>query len=165
MACGTHCTEGGAALRGTRSRAREAGASTGMRPTASNGRVVAQGGHASVHKAPLSARRSDRPGRSLGTAVRCLTHRCCCCDLPNRTAADTPPATSFGASVVRPTAHTGAGETTADAGHTEGGSEFSLAVRGRNVLIISKTNSGKSWLAGLLCERLILHGYSLLLSS
>ena len=33
--------------------------------------------------------------------------------------------------------------------------------RGRNFLIIGETNSGKSWLAGLLCERLILHGYSL----
>ena len=46
-------------------------------------------------------------------------------------------------------------------GHTEDDREFSLAVRGRNVLIIGETNSGKSWLAGLLCERLILHGYSL----
>jgi soluble P-type ATPase len=46
-------------------------------------------------------------------------------------------------------------------GHTEDNREFSLAVRGRNVLIIGETNSGKSWLAGLLCERLILHGYSL----
>jgi hydroxymethylpyrimidine pyrophosphatase-like HAD family hydrolase len=46
-------------------------------------------------------------------------------------------------------------------GHTEDGREFSLAVRGRNVLIMGETNSGKSWLTGLLCERLILHGYSL----
>jgi hydroxymethylpyrimidine pyrophosphatase-like HAD family hydrolase len=46
-------------------------------------------------------------------------------------------------------------------GHTDDGREFSLAVRGRNVLIVGETNSGKSWLAGLLCERLILHGYSL----
>jgi uncharacterized protein DUF87 len=46
-------------------------------------------------------------------------------------------------------------------GRTEDGREFSLAVRGRNVLIVGETNSGKSWLAGLLCERLILHGYSL----
>jgi hypothetical protein len=36
-----------------------------------------------------------------------------------------------------------------------------LAVLGRNMLITGETNSGKSWLAGLLCERLILHGYSL----
>ena len=46
-------------------------------------------------------------------------------------------------------------------GHTEEGRDLSLAVRGRNVLIMGETNSGKSWLAGLLCERLMLHGYSL----
>jgi hypothetical protein len=46
-------------------------------------------------------------------------------------------------------------------GHTQDGGEFSLTVRGRNVLVMGETNSGKSWLAGLLCERLILHGYSL----
>ena len=46
-------------------------------------------------------------------------------------------------------------------GHTEDHREFSLSVRGRNVLIVGETNSGKSWLAGLLCERLILHGYSI----
>jgi hydroxymethylpyrimidine pyrophosphatase-like HAD family hydrolase len=46
-------------------------------------------------------------------------------------------------------------------GRMDDGREFSLAVRGRNVLIMGETNSGKSWLAGLLCERLILHGYSL----
>jgi hydroxymethylpyrimidine pyrophosphatase-like HAD family hydrolase len=46
-------------------------------------------------------------------------------------------------------------------GYTDDGHEFSLAVRGRNVLIMGETNSGKSWLAGLVCERLILHGYSL----
>jgi hydroxymethylpyrimidine pyrophosphatase-like HAD family hydrolase len=46
-------------------------------------------------------------------------------------------------------------------GHTEDDREFSLGVRGRNVLIVGETNSGKSWLAGLLCERLILLGYSL----
>ena len=44
-------------------------------------------------------------------------------------------------------------------GHTEDGRELSLAVRGRNVLIAGDTKSGKSWLAGLLCEKLILHGY------
>jgi hypothetical protein len=46
-------------------------------------------------------------------------------------------------------------------GRSEDGREFSLAVRGRNMLITGETNSGKSWLTGLLCERQILHGYSL----
>jgi hydroxymethylpyrimidine pyrophosphatase-like HAD family hydrolase len=46
-------------------------------------------------------------------------------------------------------------------GHTEDGREFSLAVRGRNVLIAGDAKSGKSWIAGLLCEQLILHGYSM----
>ena len=44
-------------------------------------------------------------------------------------------------------------------GHAEDGSEFSLAVRGRNVLVAGDARSGKSWVAGLLCEQLILHGY------
>ena len=44
-------------------------------------------------------------------------------------------------------------------GHTEDGREFSLAVRGRNVLIAGDAKSGKSWIAGLLCEQLILLGY------
>jgi hypothetical protein len=39
-----------------------------------------------------------------------------------------------------------------------GGREFSLAVRGRNVLIAGDAKSGKSWVAGLLCEQLILLG-------
>ncbi|HEX2459898.1 MAG TPA: HAD family hydrolase, partial [Vicinamibacterales bacterium] len=46
-------------------------------------------------------------------------------------------------------------------GYTEDGREFSLAVRGRNVLIAGDAKSGKSWIAGLLCEQLILHGYSM----
>jgi hydroxymethylpyrimidine pyrophosphatase-like HAD family hydrolase len=46
-------------------------------------------------------------------------------------------------------------------GFTEDGHEFSLAVRGRNVLIAGDAKSGKSWIAGLLCEQLILHGYSM----
>lgn len=44
-------------------------------------------------------------------------------------------------------------------GYTEDGQEFSLAVLGRNVLIAGDAKSGKSWLAGLLSEQLILHGY------
>ncbi len=45
-------------------------------------------------------------------------------------------------------------------GHTQDGREFSLAVRGRNILVAGDAKSGKSWAAGLLCEQLILHGYS-----
>lgn len=45
-------------------------------------------------------------------------------------------------------------------GHLDDGTEFSLAVRGRNVLVTGDVRSGKSWVAGLLCEQLILHGYS-----
>jgi hydroxymethylpyrimidine pyrophosphatase-like HAD family hydrolase len=44
-------------------------------------------------------------------------------------------------------------------GHLEDGREFSLAVRGRNVLVTGDAKSGKSWIAGLLCEQLILQGY------
>lgn len=44
-------------------------------------------------------------------------------------------------------------------GYTEDGREFRLAARGRNVLVAGDTKSGKSWVAGLLCEQLILHGY------
>lgn len=46
-------------------------------------------------------------------------------------------------------------------GHTDDGREFGLAVRGRNVLISGDAKSGKSWVAGLLCEQLVLHGYCL----
>lgn len=44
-------------------------------------------------------------------------------------------------------------------GYTEDGRELSLAVRGRNVLVAGDAKSGKSWVAGLLCEQLILYGY------
>ena len=46
-------------------------------------------------------------------------------------------------------------------GHTDEGKPLSLAVRGRNVLVAGDPKSGKSWVAGLLCEQLILYGYSL----
>jgi hypothetical protein len=46
-------------------------------------------------------------------------------------------------------------------GYTEDGEEFALGVRGRNVLIAGDAKTGKSWIAGLLCEQLIFHGYSM----
>lgn len=44
-------------------------------------------------------------------------------------------------------------------GYTDDGREFSLGVRGRNVLVAGDAKSGKSWVAGLLSEQLILYGY------
>jgi len=45
-------------------------------------------------------------------------------------------------------------------GTTSGDERISLAVTGRNVLVAGDPRSGKSWVAGLLCEQLILFGYS-----
>jgi len=44
-------------------------------------------------------------------------------------------------------------------GHQHDGAPVSLAVRGRTILIAGEPATGKSWLAGLLCEQLILQGY------
>ena len=44
-------------------------------------------------------------------------------------------------------------------GHQHNGDAVDLAVRGRTVLIAGEPGTGKSWLAGLLCEQLILQGY------
>lgn len=44
-------------------------------------------------------------------------------------------------------------------GHRKGGEELRLALRGRTILIGGEPGSGKSALAGLLCEQLILQGY------
>jgi hydroxymethylpyrimidine pyrophosphatase-like HAD family hydrolase len=44
-------------------------------------------------------------------------------------------------------------------GHQHDGGEVSLAVRGRTILIAGEPGTGKSWLAGLLCEQSILQGY------
>ena len=44
-------------------------------------------------------------------------------------------------------------------GHQHDGEAGSLAVRGRTILIAGEPGTGKSWLAGLLCEQLILQGY------
>ena len=46
-------------------------------------------------------------------------------------------------------------------GYADDGSRLELAVRGRNVLVAGDPKSGKSWVAGLLCEQLILQGYCL----
>jgi hypothetical protein len=41
------------------------------------------------------------------------------------------------------------------------GTPVNLAIRGRTVVIAGEPGTGKSWLAGLLCEQLILQGYCL----
>ncbi|MEZ5962387.1 MAG: HAD hydrolase family protein [Planctomycetota bacterium] len=46
-------------------------------------------------------------------------------------------------------------------GRDERGGVVSLAVRGRNVLVAGDPRSGKSWVAGLLCEQLLAEHYSL----
>ena len=46
-------------------------------------------------------------------------------------------------------------------GTTKDGCPLALAMRGRNTLIAGDPRSGKSWVAGLVCEQLILQGYSL----
>lgn len=46
-------------------------------------------------------------------------------------------------------------------GRTASGDQVSLAIRGRTVIIAGEPGTGKSLLAGLLCEQFILQGYSL----
>lgn len=46
-------------------------------------------------------------------------------------------------------------------GTTDDGYPLALAMRGRNVLIAGDPRSGKSWITGLICEQLILQGYTL----
>jgi hydroxymethylpyrimidine pyrophosphatase-like HAD family hydrolase len=45
-------------------------------------------------------------------------------------------------------------------GTCEDGHELTLAVRGLNTLIAGDPRTGKSWVTGLMCEQLILQGYS-----
>jgi len=45
-------------------------------------------------------------------------------------------------------------------GTSEDGSPLKLAIRNRNMLIAGEPRSGKSWINGLVCEQLILKGYS-----
>jgi hydroxymethylpyrimidine pyrophosphatase-like HAD family hydrolase len=46
-------------------------------------------------------------------------------------------------------------------GFQHNGDSVNLAVRGRTILIAGEPGTGKSWLAGLICEQLILQGYCL----
>ena len=46
-------------------------------------------------------------------------------------------------------------------GHEHDGRPVHITIRGRTVIIAGEPGSGKSWLAGLHCEQLILQGYSL----
>lgn len=45
-------------------------------------------------------------------------------------------------------------------GTTENGRAIALGVSGRNLLVSGDPRSGKSWITGLICEKLILQGYS-----
>lgn len=46
-------------------------------------------------------------------------------------------------------------------GATDAGDPLNVGLRGRNLLIMGDSQSGKSWLTGLVCEQLILQRYSL----
>ncbi len=46
-------------------------------------------------------------------------------------------------------------------GRAEDETPLALAIRGRNLLITGDPRSGKSWVNGLICEQLILQGYTL----
>jgi hydroxymethylpyrimidine pyrophosphatase-like HAD family hydrolase len=45
-------------------------------------------------------------------------------------------------------------------GSSENGERLELIADGRNILIAGRPKSGKSWIAGLLCEQFVLMGYS-----
>jgi len=46
-------------------------------------------------------------------------------------------------------------------GMREDGYPLALATRGRNIVLAGDPRTGKSWVAGLMCEQLILQGYSM----
>jgi len=46
-------------------------------------------------------------------------------------------------------------------GTAEDGRPISVAINGRNILVVGDSRSGKSWASGLACEQMILQGYCL----
>ena len=46
-------------------------------------------------------------------------------------------------------------------GTEQDGRRLTFDIRGRNILIVGETQSGKSWTTGLLCEQMIIQGYCL----
>ncbi|HAM51193.1 MAG TPA: hypothetical protein DCP92_11080, partial [Nitrospiraceae bacterium] len=44
-------------------------------------------------------------------------------------------------------------------GTAEDGRPLSIAIHGRNILVVGEPQSGKSWVTGLACEQMILQGY------
>jgi hypothetical protein len=51
------------------------------------------------------------------------------------------------------------GRRTISLGRQHDGTPLTLAIRGRTIVIAGEPGSGKSWLAGLVCEQMILQGY------
>ena len=45
-------------------------------------------------------------------------------------------------------------------GTADDGSPLTVAIQGRNILVVGEPQSGKSWATGLACEQMILQGYS-----
>ncbi len=45
-------------------------------------------------------------------------------------------------------------------GTTEDGHPLAFSIYGRNMLIVGDTQSGKSWITGVVCEQIVLEGYS-----
>lgn len=46
-------------------------------------------------------------------------------------------------------------------GTEQDGRPLTIAIRGRNILIVGESQSGKSWATGVLCEQMIVQGYNL----
>ena len=100
------------------------------------------------------------PAKSVSRSSGAAPH---CAPWPTRSseARDPPPSpTTFGGSSQQPRLSAGQmGRRRLMLGRQHNGDEVSLAVRGRTILIAGEPGTGKSWLAGLLCEQSILQGY------